>query len=194
MPQPPSHHLSHSSALSREFPAVFPFLLSESLQLNPTSCQPPASLSGCSGPGPAASRSQHSLLTPIRGASAPPPSTPHSCPSFHSQSPPGFGCEAWRVLTIPAVATVTALVARARRGQCAGAPQERSVSRTGSGPFSPPLGWRESGIVGRLADPPGPPIPFCSAFAGVDQNSTSRGIVDVLSQCQYALSLNLKTS
>lgn len=169
-----------------------------SLTQLPVSLRPPSpqttACPGCPGPGPAASRSQHSVLTPIRGASAPPPSTPHSCPSFHSQSPPGFGCEAWRVLTIPAVATVTALVARARRGQCAGAPQERSVGRTGSGPSSPPLGWRERGIVGRLADPPGPPIPFCCAYAGVDQNSTTRGVVDVLSQCPYALSLNLKTS
>lgn len=135
-----------------------------SLAQLPVSLRPPSpqttACPGCSGLGPAAPRSQHSLLTPIRSASAPPPSTPHSCPSFHSQSPPGFGCEAWRVLTIPAVATVTALVARARQGQCAGAPPERSVGRTGSGPFSPPLGWREQGIVGRPADPPGPPIPF----------------------------------
>lgn len=167
-----------------------------SLTQLPVSLRPPSPqttpCSGCCGLGPAAPRSQHSVLPPIRGASAPPPSTPHSHPLFHSQSPLGFGCEAWRVLTIPAVATVTALVARARRGQCAGAPLACTVRCTGSGPFSPPLGWREQGIVGRLAPPPphpGPPIPLCCTGAGVDQSSAPQGSSPVLSQCQHCLKL-----
>lgn len=65
--------------------------------------------------------SQHPLPTPFRclrtSAILNPPVT-----LFHFQSSLSFGYEAWRVLTIPAVATVTALVARARRDQCACAP------------------------------------------------------------------------
>lgn len=58
--------------------------------------------------------SQHPLPAPFRclrtSAILNPPVT-----LFHFQSSLSFGYEAWRVLTIPAVATVTALVARARR-------------------------------------------------------------------------------
>lgn len=93
----------------------------ESLHIKPTS-NPTQAVLHPRPPGATASLfPQASESTELASGSLPlfedHPHHPLSAVSlFHFQSSLGFGYEAWRVLTIPAVATVTALVARAPPG------------------------------------------------------------------------------
>lgn len=165
----PFHHRSHPKALFFEnfLLFAFPSLCQRPSPLTPSLIRPsPVTPDHPASPSPQASDSKEPASAPglpsaVQGH--PPPSQPSPLYSHPFPLPISsrLGYRAWKRLTIPAVATVTALVARARRGQCACA---LLGVRRGSLPaplsFLSALRWLERGIVGRRGGRPGPPAPL----------------------------------